>query len=214
MATETFGEVIKKARKSWGLTLRKLAEDVGISHPYLSQLENGRNDKPSPTVVLRLADALDIPFAYLLILTNDNMGLGEISDQELETLKSIKPIDINSWDTFEEFQERFDFDGFGDDDPDGNKMKKILTMYQYLHSLKMTEKSVRYQVELEDVVKKTNEKLSSPKLVLTSEKRVKEVSLEDLLNEDNLKILVNKKPLNDEDKKKLIALTDILFNTK
>jgi transcriptional regulator with XRE-family HTH domain len=39
-------EKLKAFRKSNGISLRQLSSDTGISNPYLSQLENGRNCNP------------------------------------------------------------------------------------------------------------------------------------------------------------------------
>jgi len=40
-------EKLKAFRKSNGVSLRQLSLDTGISNPYLSQLENGRNRNPN-----------------------------------------------------------------------------------------------------------------------------------------------------------------------
>lgn len=58
---KTIGEYIKNKRKEKGLSLRELARITGISHPYLSQLENGHNNNPSPSVLSSLAPVLDMP---------------------------------------------------------------------------------------------------------------------------------------------------------
>jgi len=42
------GEYLKKGRESKGLTLRAVEEATGISNAYLSQLEGGKIQQPSP----------------------------------------------------------------------------------------------------------------------------------------------------------------------
>jgi transcriptional regulator with XRE-family HTH domain len=61
------GRFIKEIRKDKNLTLREVAQRSGVSHPYLSQLENGRNDKPSPDILNKLANGLEIPNGTLMM---------------------------------------------------------------------------------------------------------------------------------------------------
>lgn len=51
-------EWLKAARKEKELTLVKLAEEIGCSFNYLSDLENGRRD-PSLKMAAKLAKALE-----------------------------------------------------------------------------------------------------------------------------------------------------------
>lgn len=60
------GQYIKEQRKEKGLTLREAAKRSGVSHPYLSQLENGRNDKPSPEVLRKISTGLDCSYIRLM----------------------------------------------------------------------------------------------------------------------------------------------------
>jgi transcriptional regulator with XRE-family HTH domain len=53
------GELLRKAREAHNLSLRKLAERVGVSPPFMSDIEHGRR-WPGPEVADRLADALHI----------------------------------------------------------------------------------------------------------------------------------------------------------
>ena len=41
MNDQTFGQWLKEHRQARDLTLRSLAEQLGVKHPYLSQIENG-----------------------------------------------------------------------------------------------------------------------------------------------------------------------------
>lgn len=56
---------IRVWRQHRGLTQAELAEKVGISDPYLSQLETGRR-KGSPEVLLNVASALDLSLDDIL----------------------------------------------------------------------------------------------------------------------------------------------------
>ncbi len=55
----TLGERIKLGRKSSGLSLRALAEEVGVSAQAISKYERDQ-DVPSSGVLLRLARALGV----------------------------------------------------------------------------------------------------------------------------------------------------------
>jgi transcriptional regulator with XRE-family HTH domain len=60
MATlESLGEFLKEQRRSARLTLRQLADQTGVSNPYLSQIERGLR-KPSAEVLQQLAKGLRI----------------------------------------------------------------------------------------------------------------------------------------------------------
>jgi transcriptional regulator with XRE-family HTH domain len=53
------GEFIRAQRERANLSLRRLAENAGISNPYLSQIERGVR-KPSAEILKNLARALEI----------------------------------------------------------------------------------------------------------------------------------------------------------
>lgn len=53
-----FGELLKELREGAGLSLGRLARQVGLSAPYLLDLERGARKPPPTPVVLRLARAL------------------------------------------------------------------------------------------------------------------------------------------------------------
>lgn len=58
-AVESFGDFIRDRRRSAQLSLRQLAEQTGVSNPYLSQIERGLR-KPSAQVLQQLAKALRV----------------------------------------------------------------------------------------------------------------------------------------------------------
>ena len=63
---ETLGEYLKEQRTSAQLSLRQLAEQAGVSNPYLSQIERGLR-KPSAEVLQQIAKALRISAEQLYI---------------------------------------------------------------------------------------------------------------------------------------------------
>lgn len=59
------GERLKRAREWRGLTGEQLAERVGISVSYISELEHNRNN-PSLELLQRLGEALDVSPCWLI----------------------------------------------------------------------------------------------------------------------------------------------------
>jgi len=62
-----FGQFIKSKRLERGLTITELAESVGYSNPYISQLESAKLSKyPTPEFLDHLAKGLNIEYSTLL----------------------------------------------------------------------------------------------------------------------------------------------------
>ncbi|PEP49727.1 MULTISPECIES: helix-turn-helix domain-containing protein [Bacillus] len=61
-----FGKLIRNYRKEQGLTLTDLGEKIGLSHPYLSQIELGKRNA-SPEILQKLATVLDVGYTELMI---------------------------------------------------------------------------------------------------------------------------------------------------
>ena len=60
------GEFIKEQRQGAKLSLRRLAEEAGVSNPYLSQIERGLR-RPSAEILQQLAKALRISAEQLYV---------------------------------------------------------------------------------------------------------------------------------------------------
>ncbi len=65
-----FGTRIRSLRKEHDLTLRELAEKIGIDFTYLSKIENGKGDPPAEDTIRRLAKVLDADPDQLILLAN------------------------------------------------------------------------------------------------------------------------------------------------
>ena len=63
---ESLGDYLREQRESSRLSLRQLAEQAGVSNPYLSQIERGLR-RPSAEVLQQLAKALRISAEQLYI---------------------------------------------------------------------------------------------------------------------------------------------------
>ena len=78
---ETLGDYLKEQRVGAQLSLRQLAEQAGVSNPYLSQIERGLR-KPSAEVLQQIAKALRISAEQLYIragiLSPEDDGAGSV----------------------------------------------------------------------------------------------------------------------------------------
>jgi transcriptional regulator with XRE-family HTH domain len=63
---ESLGDYLREQRVSSRLTLRQLADQAGVSNPYLSQIERGLR-KPSAEVLASIAKALRISAESLYV---------------------------------------------------------------------------------------------------------------------------------------------------
>jgi transcriptional regulator with XRE-family HTH domain len=54
---EDLGQRLRRYREDRGWTQAVLAEQAGVSKPYLSELEGGAGRRPSGEILLKLADA-------------------------------------------------------------------------------------------------------------------------------------------------------------
>ncbi|MGI8700872.1 MAG: helix-turn-helix domain-containing protein [Nocardioidaceae bacterium] len=77
-AVETLGDYLREQRVSAKLSLRQLAEQAGVSNPYLSQIERGLR-RPSAEVLQQLAKALRISAEQLYV------HAGILNPDEVET---------------------------------------------------------------------------------------------------------------------------------
>ena len=75
---ESLGDYLKEQRVAAQLSLRQLAEQAGVSNPYLSQIERGLR-RPSADVLQQLAKALRISAEQLYLragIVSPDEGVG------------------------------------------------------------------------------------------------------------------------------------------
>jgi transcriptional regulator with XRE-family HTH domain len=99
------GEFIRAQRERANLSLRRLAENAGISNPYLSQIERGIR-KPSAEILKNLARALEIS-------SNTLYSRAGLIDEEMPPASVFEAID-------------------SDDKINGEQKKVLLDMYRTL----------------------------------------------------------------------------------
>ena len=81
---ESLGEYLREQRVSAQLSLRQLAEQTGVSNPYLSQIERGLR-RPSAEVLQQLAKALRISAEQLYV----HAGFLEFRDGNQELVAAV-----------------------------------------------------------------------------------------------------------------------------
>jgi HTH-type transcriptional regulator, competence development regulator len=63
---EGLGELLADARRRSKMTLRAVQDKIGISNAYLSQLETGKVQSPSPVVLHKLSELYELPYAAVM----------------------------------------------------------------------------------------------------------------------------------------------------
>jgi transcriptional regulator with XRE-family HTH domain len=82
----SLGDYLKEQRLSAQLSLRQLADQVGVSNPYLSQIERGLR-KPSAEVLQQLARALRVSAEQLYVRAGIvHPDTGQVGSVELAVL--------------------------------------------------------------------------------------------------------------------------------
>ena len=103
-AVESLGEYLKEQRVTARLSLRQLAEQAGVSNPYLSQIERGLR-KPSADVLQQIAKALRISAEQLyiragIVSPEDGVGgsveLAVLNDTGLSERQKQSLLDVYS----------------------------------------------------------------------------------------------------------------------
>lgn len=79
---ESLGDYLRDQRVSAGVSLRQLAEQAGVSNPYLSQIERGLR-RPSAEVLQQLAKALRISAEQLYV----QAGIVHLADHEIRSVE-------------------------------------------------------------------------------------------------------------------------------
>ncbi|PID03806.1 transcriptional regulator [Sporosarcina sp. P2] len=94
MKAEEFGIYIRELRNQRNLSIRQLELYSGVSNSYLSQLENGKRETPSPEILKKLAGPLKTSHLNLMIAAGHIEN--EDSDEE-EFQKVISDPELKRW---------------------------------------------------------------------------------------------------------------------
>lgn len=94
--------LIKELREEQKISQQELAKQVGISQGYLSDIENNKVSDVSFSIVLKIAESLQVDIKRIFIATSDIENLREQLHKSIdehginspETLKISRLIDI------------------------------------------------------------------------------------------------------------------------
>ncbi|EGQ3094305.1 helix-turn-helix transcriptional regulator [Staphylococcus pseudintermedius] len=106
------GKNIKKIRKEKNITLEQLSKKTGFSAGYISQIENGKREKPSREFLKSITYGLDVSETYLI---TGKKTMADLSEDELK--KSWEEAQNSFKESRKKFRTRID-----------NDLKEILTM--------------------------------------------------------------------------------------
>lgn len=84
-----FYDQLRDMRKLKGFTIRELADRSGVSAAYISQLENGNRGVPSPDVLMKLSEGLNVSYSTLMELA------GYLQPEQSEKEPGVKtPVNL------------------------------------------------------------------------------------------------------------------------
>jgi transcriptional regulator with XRE-family HTH domain len=98
-----FGQFLRQQRQAKRLSLVVLAKRTATSSSYLSRIERGLRNPPSPAVLRRLAQALDISYEQLMAhagylnntLHEEPLSYGGINRQQWQ--EAISALSEEDW---------------------------------------------------------------------------------------------------------------------
>lgn len=64
---ESFGTFLRDLRKNKQITIRDLAAASGVSATYITNIENGKRSTPSPAILKKLSEPLEIDYEFMMI---------------------------------------------------------------------------------------------------------------------------------------------------
>lgn len=102
---EKLGNFLKKKREESTLTLRQVEKATDISNAYLSQLENNKITKPSPTILKKLSKTYDTSYHRLMTIAGYPM---EVEDEQI-TFRTSQGLEDLSRDEEKELLEYLRF---------------------------------------------------------------------------------------------------------
>ncbi|WP_404459351.1 helix-turn-helix domain-containing protein [Sutcliffiella horikoshii] len=98
-----FGEFLKTKREGKNLSMNKLGELSGVSAMYISHLESGKREKPSPEVLMKLSEGLEESYENLMVVAGymdaDKQYEQEDKEWSLAEQKQEPPIYLDYLDS-------------------------------------------------------------------------------------------------------------------
>lgn len=101
---ETFGQTVKRLRKSKRITQLELAERIGVDFTYVSKIENDRTMRsPAESTIRKIAEVLGTDSEELILLANKiPQNLQETIVQDTLAVDFLRTVSKFSMDEREE----------------------------------------------------------------------------------------------------------------
>jgi HTH-type transcriptional regulator, competence development regulator len=112
-----FYDKLRDLRKLKGFTIRELADRSGVSAAYISQLENGNRGIPSPEVLMKFSEGLNVSYSELMEIA------GYLESQGTEREVRSNPVNLRRFLRENDLM----FDGFLLTDDDKEWVERMLT---------------------------------------------------------------------------------------
>jgi transcriptional regulator with XRE-family HTH domain len=112
-----FYDKLRDLRKLKGFTIRELADRSGVSAAYISQLENGNRGIPSPEVLMKFSEGLNVSYSELMEIA------GYLESQGAERDVQSNPVNLRRFLRENDLM----FDGFVLTDVDKEWVERMLT---------------------------------------------------------------------------------------
>lgn len=102
---DSFGGYLMKLRQSKKMSIRKLAMKSGVSAGYISNIETGKRNTPTPDSIKKLSQSLNVTYEEMMIqagyMREQKDAVYELSSKLLEVMKESKKIDLTEFDDYE-----------------------------------------------------------------------------------------------------------------
>lgn len=112
-----FAKELKKLRMAKGMSVRALSESSGVSHSYISQIENGTRDTPQPDLIKKLSKGLEMNYYSLMRTAGYLDETNEMMQHFSKALeKAPQEYKINYLNDFNKKIKSFELKGFPQSD--------------------------------------------------------------------------------------------------
>lgn len=95
MLEKKVGEVIAEAREKKGLSQRQLAKIAKINNSELSKIESGIRKEPSPKILRRISNVLDITYSDLMYMIGLGIEVSPLNPFIKDYYSKLKGDDLN-----------------------------------------------------------------------------------------------------------------------
>lgn len=96
---KSFGQLLKKIRRSKEISQRELAEKVGVDFSYISKVENDRIPPPAADTIVKISNVLNMPSELLLFssgkVSTDITEAISSSEAALKFMNEVKMMDLS-----------------------------------------------------------------------------------------------------------------------